>query len=258
VPAALTEGGTYEDPTTGGPISGDALTANVAGVLAAFPDVRFEVTSVSTNGDTASAQWRMLGTNTGPLPGGPATGGSLDLPGADFFTYDAAADKVSSVVGYFDTATMLTQLGLQAHVTPADMEPMMKFGYGLRVDVGRDTVPGAFTVTWIDIDPEHHPSLVEHTRAVVTEQLGNDAYLGSFLASVGRRNYTFTAWTSAEAAQVALHGDAHTTAMKLAQSGGLGENARGITSVWEPRHLNGVFNPQGGSLDLSELGGQWL
>jgi steroid delta-isomerase-like uncharacterized protein len=258
VPAALTDGGTYEDPTTGGPLSGDALSANVAGVVAGFPDVHFEVVSVSTDGDTASAQWRMQGTNTGPLPAGPPTDGTLDLPGADFFTYDAEADRVSSVVGYFDTATMLGQLGLQAHVTPADVEGVLGFGYGLRVETGRTTVPGAFTVTWIDIDAEHHPTLVDATRAIVMEQLGNDAYLGSFLASVGRRNYTFTAWTSAEAAQAALRGDAHSSAMKLAQGGGLGESARGITSVWEPRFLNGVFNPQGGSLDLSELGGQWL
>ena len=32
VVAALTDDGTYEDPTTGGPLSGDALEANVAGV----------------------------------------------------------------------------------------------------------------------------------------------------------------------------------------------------------------------------------
>jgi steroid delta-isomerase-like uncharacterized protein len=258
VPAALTEGGTYEDPTTGGPLTGDALTANVAGVLAGFPDVRFEVVSVSTNGDTASAQWRMIGTNTGPLPGGPATGASLDLPGADFFTYDADADKVSSVVGYFDTATMLAQLGLQAHITPADMEPVTKFGYGLRVDSGRDTVPGAFTVTWIEIDAEHHPALVEKTQAIVMEQLGNGEYLGSCFASIGRRHYTFSAWTTPEAGQAALRGDAHSTAMKIAQSGGFGDNARGVTSMWTPHFLNGVFNPQGSSLDLSELGGQWL
>jgi len=258
VAASLTVGGTYEDPTTGGPLTGDALTANVAGVCAGFPDVRFELVSVTPTGDTATAQWRMQGTNTGPLPGGPPTGGTIDLPGADFFTYDAEADKLSSVVGYFDTATMLTQLGLQAHVTPADMEPVTKFGYGLRVDSGRDAVPGAFTVTWIEIDAEHHPTLVEYTQAIVMEQLGNDDDLGSFLATVGRRSYTFTAWTSAEAAQAALRGDAHTSAMKLAQSGGVGDNARGITSMWEPLHLNGVFNPQGASLDLAELGGQWL
>jgi len=80
VPAAITEGGTYEDPTTGGPLTGEALTANVAGVLAGFPDVRFEIDSISTNGDTASAQWRMQGTNTGPLPGGPAPGGPSTCP----------------------------------------------------------------------------------------------------------------------------------------------------------------------------------
>ena len=84
----------------------------------------------------------MIGTNTGPLPGGPATGAHLDLPGADFFTYDADADRVSKVVGYFDTATMLGQLGLQAHITPADMEGVTQFGISLRVETGRDTVPG--------------------------------------------------------------------------------------------------------------------
>ena len=258
VAAALTSGGTYEDPTTGGPLTGDALTASVAGVLAAFPDVHFEVVSVSTDGDTASAQWRMQGTNTGPLPGGPATGGTLDLPGADFFTYGAEADQVRSVVGYFDTATMLSQLGLQAHITPADMEPVTKFGYGLRIDSGRDTTPGAFTVTWLEIDPEHQVTLLDATTNIVMEQLGNDGYLGSCFATIGPRNYTFTAWTSAEDAQTALRGDAHSSAMKLAQTGGLGDNARGVTSLWEPTFLNGVFNPQGGSLALTELGGQWL
>jgi len=258
VPVALTDGGTYEDPTTGGPISGDALTTSVAGVHAAFPDVHFEIVSRATTGDTATAQWRMQGTNTGPLPGGPATGGTLDLPGADFFTYDAEADKLSSVVGYFDTATMLGQLGLQAHISPNDIEGVVGFGISNRVETGRDAVPGAFTVTWIDIDAEHQFTLIDATTAIVMEQLANDGYLGSCFATVGRRNYTFTAWTSAEAAQVALRGDAHTSAMKLAQTGGLGDNARGVTSLWAPVFLNGVFNPAGSSLDLAELGGQWL
>ena len=41
--------------------------------------------------------------------------------------------------------------------------------------------------------------------------------------------------------------DAHTTAMKLAQSGGLGDNARGVTSMWTPHFLNGVFHAGSGS-----------
>jgi hypothetical protein len=52
----------------------------------------------------------MLGTNTGDSPMGPASGAAVDLPGADFFTYDPAADRISMVVGYFDTGLMFRQL----------------------------------------------------------------------------------------------------------------------------------------------------
>ena len=83
-------------------------------------------------------------------------------------------------------------------------------------------------------------------------------YLGTCFATVGPRNYTFTAWTSPEAAQEALRGEAHTSAMKLAQTGGIGAGARGVTSAWTPHFLNGVFRPGAASADLTELGGQWL
>jgi hypothetical protein len=39
VVGSLVEGGTYEDPTTAGPLSGDALADNVAGLVVGFPDV---------------------------------------------------------------------------------------------------------------------------------------------------------------------------------------------------------------------------
>ena len=200
----------------------------------------------------------MLGTNTGPLPGGPATGGTIDLPGADFFTYDPGADRIATVVGYFDTATMLGQLGLQAHITPGNIDGILDFGISSRVETGRDTVPGAFTVTWIEVDPEHQFPLVDATTAIVMEQLGNEAYLGTCFATVGRRNYTFTAWTDPEAAEGALRNEAHTAAMKLVQTGGIGGTARGITSMWAPHHLNGVFHAGAGSTGLTDLDGQWL
>lgn len=191
---SLSDGGSYEDPTTGGPLTGDALAANVATLLAGFPDLQFDLVSVAPTSDTtAAAQWLMRGTNTGPMPAGPATGQAVALPGADFIDDDAAADRVAKVTGYFDSATMLRQLGLQAHITPADMEPVTKFGISLRVDAQRQAVPGAFSVTWIDIDPEHQFTLFEATTGVVMEQLGNDGYLGSCFATIGRRNYTFTA-----------------------------------------------------------------
>jgi hypothetical protein len=184
----------------------------------------------------------------------------VDLaPGADFITYDSAADRLATVVGYFDTATMLGQLGLQAHITPADMDPVTKFGISLRVDTGRSTVPGAFTVTWVDIDPEYQFTLVDATSNIVMEQLGNDGYLGASFATVGRRNYTFTAWESVDAARAALRGEAHGAAMRLASSDGLGDDAHGVTSIWSPEVLNGVFHPGAGrSRDLAELEGQWL
>ena len=258
--ASLTDGGSFEDPTTGGPISGDALAANVNGLAVGFPDVRFEVVScLPTSDTTAAAQWVMHGTNTGPTPGGPPTGGTVALPGADFIDYDPASDRLSKVVGYFDSATLLTQLGLQAHVTPADM-PGVGFGYSVRIDSGREAAPGAFTVTWIEIDHEFDVHLRESTLAIVFEQLGKEAgYLGTVFAVVDRRHYTFTAWTSPEAAKAALRGGAHAEAMRDSRKDGLGANARGVTSIWSPETINGIFHPGSGkSFDLSELGGQWL
>ncbi len=123
VVAALTDDGTYEDPTTGGPLHGDALAANVAGLVEGFPDLRFEVVNVA----------------------------------------------------------------------------------------------------------------------------------------VGKRNGTFSPWESVEAAEAALHRGAHAQAMQLAREGGIGQGARGLTSIWKPERLNNVVVPaQGGSFDLSELDGQWL
>ena len=61
-----------------------------------------------------------------------------------------------------------------------------------------------------------------------------------------------------DAAQAAFRDAAHTSAMKLAQAGGIGANARGVTSVWTPEYLNGVFHASEGSSPISELGGQWL
>jgi steroid delta-isomerase-like uncharacterized protein len=260
VVSALSSGGTYEDPTTGGPLGGDALADNVSTLLTGFPDVCFDLVSVATTGDsTAAAQWVMRGTNTGPMPQGPATGQAIALPGADFIDYDPASDKLAKVVGYFDTATMLGQLGLQAHISPADMEPVIKFGVGLHVDTQRTAIPGAFSITWIDIDPEHQFTLIDASTKIVMEQLGNDGYLGACLVTLGRRNYTFTAWESVDAARKALRGGAHGEAMRMAHQGGLGDNARGVTSIWTPEVLNGIFHAGAGrSYDLAELGAQWL
>ena len=46
--------------------------------------------------------------------------------------------------------------------------------------------------------------------------------------------------------------------MKLAQTGGIGDTARGVTSMWTPHFLNGVFHAGTASTALAELDGQWL
>jgi hypothetical protein len=47
--------------------------------------------------------------------------------------------------------------------------------------------------------------------------------------------------------------------MRLIRSGGIGDNAHGITSIWKPAVLNGVFRAgRSTSSDLSEVSGQWL
>src|SRR5436305_8635363 len=94
--------GTYIDPTLPAAIRGDDLAANVDGLCAAFPDLRFVEESVLVDGDTVVGRWRMQGTNDGvPLPGAPApTNGTVDLPGVDIITTRDGA--IVDVVGYFD------------------------------------------------------------------------------------------------------------------------------------------------------------
>ena len=160
---------------------------------------------------------------------------------------------------YFDTALMLRQLGVQAHLSPADIDPFLKFGLGIRVDTGRNTVPGAFTVTWIEIEPESQAALNDATEKITVELLENPAYLGTCFATIGRRNWTFSAWESVDSAEATVSRGAHAQAQELMRSGGLGEHARGMTSIWQPVRLNNVVVPaEGSSMELSELSEQWL
>ena len=52
---SLTDGGSYQGPTTGEPLTGDALAANVATLLTGFPDLKFDLVSVAPTADAAAA-----------------------------------------------------------------------------------------------------------------------------------------------------------------------------------------------------------
>jgi predicted ester cyclase len=85
-------------------MGGDALRTMLRGVLAQFPDCRFEVESSGATSDTtAAAQWTMLATQA-------SDGRTITLRGADFFTLDEATDRIATVVGYFDQVALRRQL----------------------------------------------------------------------------------------------------------------------------------------------------
>ena len=80
----------------------------------AFPDSRVEVSSVVAGDQGVVVEFRGKGKHTGPLasPQGeiPPTGKSVDIPFCD--VYEIKAGKITSLRNYFDSATMMKQLGL--------------------------------------------------------------------------------------------------------------------------------------------------
>jgi steroid delta-isomerase-like uncharacterized protein len=79
-----------------------------------FPDGRVQVDNVFTAGDSVAVEYTGTGTQTGPLrsPGGeiPATGRSVTLHLCDVL--EIKDGKIRSVRSYFDSASLLMQLGV--------------------------------------------------------------------------------------------------------------------------------------------------
>lgn len=228
--------GTYVGPTLPGPLSGQAIAEYVAGLVTAFPDLVFAVEGISVDGDQVTVQWRMQGTNTGPFPGAPQpTGGTCDLRGVDVIT--VGSDGITSVVGYFDQKTFIEQLGLQALIVPKNEWPL-HYGTSVRTDLGNTTVPGAITMTWIDVDSDQEQGEVALRAASIIEALASEpgfiGWLGTFS---DHRGHTLTAWTNPEAAEAAINRNSpHHLAKDRVMNSKLGRHV--FTSFWKPHHLN--------------------
>lgn len=109
--ATFAPDGTYHDPTTTQPLSGQALKNHFDRVLTRFPDVILETVALhAITADLVVWRWVMRGTNTGSSPGFPATGCSLNLPGCEFI--EVRQGLVQRVEGYFDRLSLREQLGL--------------------------------------------------------------------------------------------------------------------------------------------------
>jgi steroid delta-isomerase-like uncharacterized protein len=236
--ATFAEGGSYSDPASGGRLSGRAIADYAARLFEAIPDVAFELLSVvSAADDLVAAQWLMRGTNTGPFHGGPPTRGTVALPGADFIRLEDG--NVRSVEGYFDQKTYVEQLGLQALIQPRQLGPVT-FGYSTRLDLGKRTKPGAFSLTVIELNSEEEfVELGRFGRAIQQAMVGMDGVIGSTTFGVGKRGYTITAWENAEQPRQMLDQRPHREAMRAFY--GTEFAAGGWTSVWVPERRNTMW-----------------
>jgi steroid delta-isomerase-like uncharacterized protein len=80
----------------------------------AVPDMKLEVTNQVATDDQVVSEFVVRGTHTGPLqtPAGavPATGKSIEYPVCE--VWGIKQGKLASIRNYFDSATLLRQLGL--------------------------------------------------------------------------------------------------------------------------------------------------
>ncbi len=238
IAAAFVEGGTYTDPSTHGDLTGEAIAAYAAGLFAAFPDLAFETTSLASCGEgQVAAQWIMRGTNSGSFAGAPPTGQSVELPGADFIAVDG--DKVQSVRGYFDSRTVVRQLGLQVIVQPYALGPV-SFGTSVRLSMGKRTKPGAFSVTMLEVRSEADAEQVRtYSRRILSDMAQMPGFISAVTGQNGNAMFTVTAWEGPEHPGQLLRGGTHKEALAAFFGPDLARG--GSTSVWLPHHINPMW-----------------
>lgn len=198
------DNGIYRDPTTG-EISGDAIGVNAKRLWDTFPDLSFEIVSITEAGPgRVVAEWIMKGTHAGAFQGLPATGRKISLPGADVI--EIGTNGIEAVKGYFDTRVIPVQLGLQVLIQPFKVGPF-SFGNSTAVQSGKKTKPGAFAITTIwnaDAQTEEIRAL---TRATATEMLQMEGFIGVSFFRIGDRGVTVSAWEKPEQTKQLMRGE---------------------------------------------------
>lgn len=115
--ATMAPGGTYSDPTTPGPIGGEALRGYAVALWTAFPDLRFEISGIDRiDAHRAHVRWVMRGHNQGALMGLPPGGKAVQLEGIDLI--EGSPEGIHRVVALFDSATLLRQMGMNVAIQP--------------------------------------------------------------------------------------------------------------------------------------------
>jgi steroid delta-isomerase-like uncharacterized protein len=100
----------YEIMSTGQVFDGaDAVMGYYRTTRSAFPDQRHENARFHAARDSVIVEFDLLGTNTGPLYGLPATGSAFRVPVVAVFFFDG--ERITNERIYFDSASLLAQIG---------------------------------------------------------------------------------------------------------------------------------------------------
>ncbi|HEY7447315.1 MAG TPA: nuclear transport factor 2 family protein [Vicinamibacterales bacterium] len=236
--STFSKNGTYADPTTPGPLSGEAIGQNAEQLWSSFPDVTFQIRSHGSMSDGRfAAEWTMKGTNTGSFAGLPPTGRGVVLPGADFIR--VSENGIDLVQGYFDAGEVPRQLGLDIVVQPKSLGPF-SFGTSVRVAGSSSRQPGAFSITALHVRSTSDTERVgDYSRRIAAEMIKLRGFLGWLGVVNGDRMLTISAWeTAADPAQL-MSGGLHSEAASAFLGPDLA--AGGWTSVWVPDRINTLW-----------------
>ena len=101
----------YWDSTQEGGAIG-LLTGSIAGTHKAFPNVLFQIISLSASSENQFfLEWQMTGTNTGEFFGYPPTGKRIEIQGLDSIKLES--NKIAEIKSFYDSGLFNQQLELQ-------------------------------------------------------------------------------------------------------------------------------------------------
>lgn len=106
----------YWDPLVKKDLALQEMGGYVQQLLAAFPDLRFDVKDVSVGVDFGVFEWVMRGKNSGISELHELCGKDLALSGVDVIRVEMG--RIQSIRAYFDLDTYGEQLGLDVIATP--------------------------------------------------------------------------------------------------------------------------------------------
>lgn len=165
--------------------------------------------------------------------GCPPTGKQVELPGADFITVDT--EGLRSVTGYFDSALLPHQLGLQVLVQPHQVGPFT-FGYSTAVQSSRQTIPGALSLTSLVLRDAAEADIVRsYSRKIAPEMLHMPGFISFLGIVVGQRMITLSAWDSPEDPKQLLRGGTHGESIRHFYQDGYYRG--GVNTVWQPARI---------------------